>query len=289
MPEGPEVLQYRDFFANFTKHKSINDVKIISGRYTHQTLEGLDDFSTKLPCKVISTEVKGKFMWVSFDNGYYLAVNYGLKGGWTDDKTNINIRIEFITNKDSIYFIDMRNFGTLFFTSTFEDIQIKLDKIGPDMMNKNTTFDIFNQQIKIKKNLNKDIAVVLLDQDIISGIGNYLRADSLWCAAISPYRKTKDITIEEMHYLYEMIRYNCYLHYNLKLGIELGIIAADPKNINNPDPAKYIIVEDYEQKFYHEKNNFFFVYDRSYDIFGNEVKADELKGRTIYWTPTRQT
>jgi hypothetical protein len=56
----------------------------------------------------------------------------------------------------------------------------------------NYKFSDFYTHINIRRNLNKPIGNVLMDQKVISGIGNYLRADTLWMSKISPVSSCSD-------------------------------------------------------------------------------------------------
>ena len=70
-------------------------------------------------------------------------------------------------------------------------------------MNKSTTFEIFKNKITKKNNLEKVIGNVLVNQKVISGIGNYLRADILWLSKISPFRKVKDLSNHDLQNIYD--------------------------------------------------------------------------------------
>ena len=61
-------------------------------------------------------------------------------------------------------------------------------------MDKNTTLEVFCNQILKKSNLDKAIGNVIVNQKIISGLGNYLRADILWLSKINPFKKVKKLS-----------------------------------------------------------------------------------------------
>jgi formamidopyrimidine-DNA glycosylase len=112
-----------------------------------------------------------------------------------------------------------------------------------------------------------------MNQKIISGIGNYLRADCLWVAKISPHRLVKNLDDTEFRKLFNACRLLTWGDYNRSKAIKLGII-----NENNKLP------EDYNREF--------FIYFEEKDIYGNEIKKEELyegsQKRFIYWVPVRQ-
>lgn len=287
MPEGPDVASYKDFLLVHLHNNNVIGLKILKGRYTKNPIDGLSNFLNNVPTKVTDINTKGKFMYITFDNGFYLMVTFGLTGGW-DIQKNGNERIELLTNKESLYYLDQRNFGTFKFTKSIDKINEKLNEIGNDIMEKNTTFDIFKTNIKNKKNLEKQIAIILLDQKYISGIGNYLRADGLYLAKISPFRTVENITDVEMLTLYDNLRYLSYLHYNLKEGINQGIIKHSNSDKNKPDPKKYLLVKYTKKGLYHNDKKPYIIYRQDRDLFGEEIVTDDLNKRTIYWVPTRQ-
>lgn len=287
MPEGPDVASYRDFLFNHILHKNITGLKVIKGRYLKKPIEGVSEFLKNLPTKVNDIKSKGKFLYITFNNGFYLMVTFGLKGGF-DTQKNGSERVEFMTEIGPLYYIDQRNFGTLKFTNSIDIVLKKLNEIGDDIMDKNTSLDIFKTNIRNKKNLKKQIAIVLLDQKYISGIGNYLRADGLYLAGISPFRNVEDINDKEFSSLYDNLRYLVYLHYDLKEGLKNGIIKHSSTDKNKPD-NKYLLVKYTKKGLYHSDKKPYLVYRQDRDLFGEEVVADELEKRTIYWVPTRQT
>jgi formamidopyrimidine-DNA glycosylase len=121
-----------------------------------------------------------------------------------------HINVEFTFNAGTLYFYDQLSYGTLKELSQSE-LESKLKKIGVDMGDPETTFDDFYDSLyKSPKNLSKLIGNLIVNQKIISGVGNYLRADSLWAAKISPFRKLKDISKAELKKLYHQIRILIY-------------------------------------------------------------------------------
>ena len=163
------------------------------------------------------------------------------------------------------------SYGTISVSNDPNKLEKKLKELGPDIMNIDTSFKIFSEQIR--KQEKKKIGLVLVNQKIISGIGNYLRADILWVAKISPHRLVKDLTNLELKKIYQASRDLTWIDYDKKRGKKLNIIS---KNAKHP--------HDYEREF--------FVYYEDEDIDGNKVKKEELyegsQKRMIYWVPTVQ-
>jgi formamidopyrimidine-DNA glycosylase len=135
-------------------------------------------------------------------------------------------------------------------------------------MEESTTLEIFKNQLTKPKNLGKKIGIVLLNQKVISGIGNYLRADVLWSSKISPFRKVQDLSDLDIKHLYENSKILTWGDYDYKKAVEIKIIKKNTKL-----PSNY--------------GRDFFVYYSDEDIYGNSVIKEELyegnQKRFIYW------
>jgi formamidopyrimidine-DNA glycosylase len=181
-----------------------------------------------------------------------------------------HLNVEFITDrKISFYFYDQLSFGTLKAidgTNDNSQLEKKLRELGPDLLDSKITFELFKTQIRKKVNESKPIGNVIVNQKIISGVGNYLRADALWMAKISPFRKVSEINDNDLETLYWSLISLIWGDYNYKEADKKGLI-------------KYKIPHDYKKDF--------FVYKQEKDINGNKVHKDELfegsQKRFIYW------
>ena len=188
-----------------------------------------------------------------------------------------HLNVEFITDYKNIsfYFYDQLSFGTLkaIENNTTNNpsnpiLEKKLKDLGPDLLDETTTFEVFKLQIIKKVNENKAIGNVIVNQKIISGVGNYLRADALWMTKISPFTKVKDVKDEEIKLLYTSLIGLIWGDYDYKTGVKKGYISSSLKLPN-----------DY--------NRDFFIYRQEKDIYDNIVKKKELyegsQKRFIYW------
>ena len=143
MPEIIEVKKYIDFINKFVKNKQLLAVNIKNGRYhKHKPFENYDKLKKELPIKLLEVNSKGKFIYFTFENNFYLLNTLGLSGGWafipnnstkykipklleyigTDNINNINnylesnlkhINVEFIFSSGKLVFFDTLSFGTL--------------------------------------------------------------------------------------------------------------------------------------------------------------------------------
>jgi formamidopyrimidine-DNA glycosylase len=298
MPEVIEVRQYRDFIESKLLNAVLLNINILKGRYkTHGPFAGYEGLKAAIPATLTEVGSKGKFMWMRLSSGPIIIVTLGLSGGWFYQPANSktatmlhgldvyerdvvskyiqsatnNINVEFIFDHGTLYFYDQLSFGTLGVFQSEEQLDAKLKTLGPDIMNPETTFEQFSNGLR--RSAQKEIGTAIVNQKLISGIGNYLRADALWLSRISPFRKVKDITEEQMHSLFYNSRLMVWGLYNRKEGERLKIIKSSDK-----------LPEDFGRQF--------FIYFQSTDIFGNPVlKEESYEGsqkRFIYWTPVLQ-
>lgn len=292
MPEVMEIRKYCDFISKFFIGKKLKKINILAGRYkTHQPFESYDLIVKSLPLELLDVQTKGKFLYMKFSKSFYILSTLGLLGGWAYQKKSSqistvklleymddlevekyllrgskHINVEFIFGQEKLLFFDMLSFGTLKVIDNFSQLEKKLNTLGPDIMNLNTTSNIFLQRIKTQKS--EPIGVILLNQKIISGIGNYIRADALWLAQINPFIKVKDLTDLRLEKLFHSLRVIVWGNYDRHYAIKNNIIKKSD-----------LIPYDYKRDF--------FVYREKTDVNNNPVSKEELysgsQKRFIYW------
>lgn len=255
MPEGPEVLDYYNFIKPFFKDNTLHNIEIMSGKYMKKGLVNFDILKDKLPCKINDITIKGKTIFIKLDNKYGLVITHGMSGYWSDENEK-HTRIKFeLTDKVNIFYVDPRNFGTIIVCLNEEELYFRESKLGPYIFDEKMTYKLFYS--RLNKKPKSKIAIALLDQNLISGIGNYLRCDILWYSKINGEKRIGDLTDFEKLILYKssinICKYNANLEHKLK-----------------------IIPVDY--------NRDFFIYMEDEDIYGNKVYTKKLNGRTFHYT-----
>ena len=267
MPEGPEVKTTVDFLKTY-EGKKLKSLLVLSGRYTKKPIVNLDNASWSMPLNLKSVECKGKFIYFSFDEQVFFFNTLGMTGMWSNSLTKYSrIKLEFEGESVPLFYNDMRNFGTFKIALGKKDLDRKLKSIGPDFLKSGWGPDHFHSLLK--KNAHKTIAEFLMNQKNVSGIGNYLKAECLYDAKISPHRFCSQITIEESNKLFFACRRIINLSY--KTG------GATIQNYRKPDGKKGL----YSQRFA--------VYNQKTSPCGNEViKEKTLDKRTTHWVPSVQ-
>lgn len=301
MPEGPEIIIATQYLKTKINKKKILSVEVLSGRYTHQHLKGITLLKNTTPLTVETIDSKGKFLWMKLkdknNTDVYMLNTFGLSGRWSfneDKSARVVFTIQSKTNPDKqykLYFVDPRNFGTLEFSRDQLDVQKKLDRLAPDILKDGlrdddmiTLIENYNKKTRKDKNLVK----VLMDQEaIVSGIGNYLVAEILYDAKLNPHRSLNDLSNDEIHTLAHSIRKIAKeAYYNNGSGYMEYYETFMSTHSQRIDDG---IFPNYHPDIKSKKNFTFKVYQQKYDPFGNKVENDEIvKGRTIHWVKNIQ-
>ena len=222
MPEGPEVKRIVDGLnANIQGTRIIN---IISHdpRYSPsgaQLRGSAAEFLKQSRAAILTVgEIRchGKFIYLRIrgenpvQDQWRIFHTLGMGGGWIiSRKPKKNLCLELVLqypNSDkpfSIYYYDSRRFGTFKFLEGDEGIyalQSKLTKeLGPDLLSQENpiSFPEFQDRLKARKGT-WTIAQALMNQTVVAGIGNYLKAEIIHEARISPLRTLESLTDEDM-------------------------------------------------------------------------------------------
>jgi len=204
MPEGPEVRRMALSLSERLLGETITEAEVLGGKWLRTPPKGIEEFQRTLPQRVVAVDVKGKAIQIRLENGWSIWNTLGMSGGWKDTRTR-HAHFQFTTQGGrTIWFDDIRRFGTLIFMQHESDLQRRLRGIGPDLLHPDTTFLDFSKAISHRK---IPICRALMDQKILGGVGNYIKAEALYRARISPHRICSTITAEELESLYEWTRW----------------------------------------------------------------------------------
>lgn len=282
MPEGPEATVIRNGLNQILKGQYLHnlDFNYKGARYSKKAPVGYAEFEKLLPLKIKSVESKGKFIYFVFDNDWYMYNTLGMSGGWyKKTKNHIVVQLDHHKNKTAkdeelgnLWFNDQRHFATFKFVKGKDELEKKLKTIGKDLLNDNITDDEFIT--KYRKHGHKRVDVVLNDQKIFSGIGNYLKAEILYDAQISPHTIVKCIPDEKLKDLLKSSKDR------IKASYVLGGASVEHYSDLNDKAGSF---QDY-----------FKVYKKKLDPIGNKViservsKPNDPKSQKTYWVPAIQ-
>lgn len=269
MPEGPEVRRTTDGLVNCFLNKEIELLEFGSGRYSKKDPSGYLDFCEELPRLVTGVGCKGKFIYFLFADGSSLWNTLGMSGYWSLQPGKHCRAVLTTSDHSTMFYNDMRNFGTFKYVNSQEELDRKLSSIGPDLLSEDVSLEQFRQSLCKGKRVHKPISQLLMDQSVVSGVGNYLKAEILYNVRISPHRLCSEITEDEFQSLFHASR-NI-----MKLSYASG--GATIKNYKDTSGKNGV----YTRRFA--------VYNQKTDPLGHIVIREKTADkRTTHWVPEIQ-
>jgi formamidopyrimidine-DNA glycosylase len=125
------------------------------------------------------------------------------------DPYNKYLHVVFaLSNNNSLAFSDARKFGKIVWLDTETTHETKhLSHLGPEPLDKSFTIDVLKVlKERLKKKPRGKVKTVLMDQSIISGVGNIYSDEILWHSSVHPERLASSITPIEMKKIYKSMR-----------------------------------------------------------------------------------
>jgi formamidopyrimidine-DNA glycosylase len=165
--------------------------------------------------KIVSVHRRGKFLWIATNSELALVAHLGMSGQFRIqplsalDEVHLRVRIPILNRNlrqlNDLRFIDQRTFGWLAVTKLESEFaipnlvtHIALDLFDPQFDKKATILRIAAKRSEIKR--------VILDQSVVSGIGNIYADESLFKAKIHPMTPASSLTSAQISKLLESAR-----------------------------------------------------------------------------------
>ena len=294
MPEGHSVHRIARQFA---RHFTGVPVSVTSPQGRFAADAALLDGHT-----IVAARAVGKQMFLEFDHGLFLRVHLGLYGAWDfagaitvggegeaslasigaprltrlrmseqEKATEVDetfppdpigqVRVRLLT--DTVVG-DLRG-PTACVVQTAEEVQAVIDKLGPDPL----VDDLAAAEERFVTTVRKKgvpIALLLMDQAVVSGIGNVYRAEMLFRARQNPFATGKEVREEVVRALW-----NDWVHL-LRIGYETGLMYTMDDEDSGEKPEHWVYKRTGEPCL----------------VCGTEIQMQELGGRKLYWCPTDQ-
>ena len=200
MPELPEVETVRRVLSNEIVGTTITGIDVY---YKNIIEDDLDYFLNHVVGKKITSLSRlGKYLIFNLEDGAIIS-HLRMEGKYfylpKDSELNKHIHVVYKLSNDYILcYQDTRKFGRMVYKSN-EDLYTTapLSKIGkePFLANNLNVLEIYHQIIK----RNLPIKTVLLEQSIITGLGNIYVDEVLYASKILPDRPASQITIDEVY------------------------------------------------------------------------------------------
>ena len=211
MPELPEVETVRAGLERYVVGAKISEAQTSHIRALKTT--SIATLKSAVGAKIIAVNRRGKFLWFELDREFALVAHLGMSGQLlvqpitTPMHPHLRAKLALgnglISSKKSrekieIRFIDQRTFGWLSIEEQSHGIPTSVAHIA---------YDPFEQEFDLKavisdlKKRKSAIKSAILNQGIISGIGNIYADEALWRARLHPEIICEDLSEEEIRKL----------------------------------------------------------------------------------------
>lgn len=204
MPEGPEVRKYADALNGILNGKVIETIQARTRDARQWLLKNGDRLVGLRILRVIS---HGKHLIGYLENNFYFHSHLMMWGRWTtltgappvEVDRRERARIEVPGGVAILLSAPIFNIGE---GEPYRQIE-HLSSLGPDVLPYQGAFDEaeFRRRLYLPENSQSPIGAALLNQRILAGLGNYLRAEILFSCRINPWRQISDLSQAEVECL----------------------------------------------------------------------------------------
>jgi formamidopyrimidine-DNA glycosylase len=201
MPELPEVETIKNDIAPFVTGRKIKAVDILWDGMVKQP--SVPEFCRLITGRVINNLTRrGKYLFFHLDKNGVLMMHMKMTGSLlvNPDTSRFTRAVLHLDKGIDIHFSDARKFGKMWLDT---DAGVTLSKLGPEPIDSDFTVKKL-AGIFIKRTA--PVKAVILDQALVSGIGNMYADEALYDARIHPARPAKDLTPAEIKRLHASIR-----------------------------------------------------------------------------------
>ena len=201
MPELPEVETVRRGLAHFLTGYTFRSSQDLHPRVLKPA--SIAPLSAVSGARIKGINRRGKFLWFELDRDQALVAHLGMSGQFLvarkDRPEPGHVRARFALKKGlkshELVFSDQRTFGWLSVEELTDGVPTSALHIAVD------PFDpAFDRDAVIAKMKSRKAAIksVILNQEIMSGVGNIYADESLWRAKIHPEVAACDLSVKKI-------------------------------------------------------------------------------------------
>ncbi|PYC79129.1 DNA-formamidopyrimidine glycosylase [Streptomyces tateyamensis] len=204
MPELPEVEVVRRGLASWVSGRTVAEAQVLHPRAVRRQVGGGADFADQLTGRTLGVAVRrGKYLWLPAGDGLALLGHLGMSGQLLvqdpagPDETHLRVRLRFTDGGRELRFVDQRTFGHLvveplsFAPGDPDGLPLSLAHIARDPLDPLFDDEAFLTALRAKRTTVKR---ALLDQSLISGVGNIYADEALWRAKLHYDRPTATLS-----------------------------------------------------------------------------------------------
>jgi len=224
MPELPEVQTTVNGLNRTIKDKKIVDISTTYNSPFYKNKEEIKNpkyfkiFRKKVTGqKILRAERRAKNILIHLSGGETILIHMKMTGHFVYDKLNYPFsRLDFtLDNKKHLVLSDMRKFAKVTLVKTVDlEKSLHLKHLGPEPLD--PSFQLKDFSLQLKKRPGGKIKQVLMDQSLISGIGNIYSDEILWRAGVHPLSHINRIPEKHLRAMFKATKET------LKKGINFG-------------------------------------------------------------------
>jgi formamidopyrimidine-DNA glycosylase len=190
VPELPEVETVRDGLARHVVGRTVRSVTVLHPRPVRRDPRGPAGFAAELTGRRLEGACRrGKYLWLPLDNGDALLGHLGMSGQLlvqppgTPDERHLRVRIVLTDEGGDVElrFVDQRMFGGLSISQGGAELPPEIAHIARDPFDPEFDEDLFVGKVRRRT---AGIKRLLLDQTLVSGVGNIYADEALWRAQV---------------------------------------------------------------------------------------------------------
>ena len=202
MPELPEVETVRAGLERWVVGRVVDDVEVSHPRAIRRHLPGAGDFAARLRGRRLGAACRrGKYLWLALEGSPdCLVAHLGMSGqllvedASAPDERHLHVRVRFADHGPQLRFVDQRTFGNLLIDALVpatdrpqQSVPAQIAHIARDPMDDAFDDDRFLIRLRTRRT---GIKRALLDQSLVSGVGNIYADEGLWRAKLHGERST---------------------------------------------------------------------------------------------------
>jgi formamidopyrimidine-DNA glycosylase len=200
VPELPEVETVRRGLSRFVTGREVRRVEVRTARSVRRHPGGPADLAGRLAGRqVVAVERRGKYLWLVLDDEAALVAHLGMSGQLVlpapaaSPSPHLRVVVEFADGARPLHFVDQRTFGGLLVDELtppgtgHRRVPLVLRHLAPDPLEE--AFDPQETARRLRRR-RSGVKRALLDQTLVSGIGNIYADEALWRARLHYARAT---------------------------------------------------------------------------------------------------
>ena len=198
MPELPEVEVVRRGLELGVAGRTVADVRVTHPRAVRRHDAGAADFADRLAGRTVTAaRRRGKYLWMPLDSGEALTGHLGMSGQLlvvpadSPRQKHLHVRVRFADGGRELRFVDQRTIGGQLVIADGDPVPPLLAHSARDPLDPAFDDDAFVAGLRRRRT---GVKRALLDQTLVSGIGNIYADETLWRARLHGERPTDAVT-----------------------------------------------------------------------------------------------